>query len=599
MSYQVINPFPQFVDPANGNPLSGGSLYFGRMDSDPKNQPANRINVYAVQDNGTEVLLSQPIQLNGAGQPQYSGSVKQLKVEAYSNEDAYAIQVFNRRGSQKSYTPRVYLALDASSGVSKAALASTESTIDISGVTAKSVAIHVKQARRNISHYISRAQLDDALTGNPQLDTTTGWNNALQDTTITALDFKGGYKVSGTGAACITQTANVSLFGNSRRDSFIRADAAGAFTSIISLQIATNGGLGDVRGWQAKDFVIFHNGGGGSCITNDGGLPMLECAFENIGFQAGSTAGVRDLVMTRFAFSKVEQCSFGSGVTCGLTAHPSPDGNKFLLNNFFGIPTALILEIESGAYRTEVYGGTMVSRDGGVRILKGSQVAIRGVQFEQFQPYGPNVSPESAHIAVVGSASQISDSIIVEGNNFGGGTNLQNLIYTDYASNVDISRNVMNAPNPTGFDVFITANSKYVKPRTDNVIQGNISNPRPQNVRFPMVVSDSGVGTYNVLKDQTTLLNGWTGGQFYKDETDKVIINTGFNSGSLAVSTAICTMPEGFKPADFYALPAVSSAGFCVVNANPTTGQLLVGANTSASNSEFASNLTFASRRGA
>lgn len=101
MSYQVINPFIQFVDPINGKPLSAGSVYFGRQDSDPKNQPANRINVYAVQDNGTEVLLSQPIQLNGAGQPQYSGSVKQIRVDLYAGELAYAIQYLARMARKK------------------------------------------------------------------------------------------------------------------------------------------------------------------------------------------------------------------------------------------------------------------------------------------------------------------------------------------------------------------------------------------------------------------------------------------------------------------------------------------------------------------
>ena len=141
MSYQVINPFIQFVDPINGNPLSAGQVYFGRMDSDPKNQPTNRINVYAVQDNGTEVLLAQPITLNGAGQPQYSGSVKQLKIENYSGEDAYAIQVFSKSGAQKGYSPRVYSVLDLSSGVSKAALADVDSTVSIAGVLAKYVAL--------------------------------------------------------------------------------------------------------------------------------------------------------------------------------------------------------------------------------------------------------------------------------------------------------------------------------------------------------------------------------------------------------------------------------------------------------------------------
>lgn len=137
MSYQVINPFIQFVDPINGKPLSGGSVYFGRQDSDPKNQPANRINVYAVQDNGTEVLLAQPITLNGAGQPQYSGSVKQLRIDLYGPELAYSVQVFSSSGSQKGYSSRVYAPADLK------ALADVDSTILIGGIEAGKIGRYV------------------------------------------------------------------------------------------------------------------------------------------------------------------------------------------------------------------------------------------------------------------------------------------------------------------------------------------------------------------------------------------------------------------------------------------------------------------------
>lgn len=163
MSYQVINPFIQFVDPINGKPLSGGSVYFGRQDSDPKNQPANRINVYAVQDNGSEVLLSQPITLNGAGQPQYSGSVKQLKIDLYTGESAYAVQVFSSGGSQKGYSARVYSMADLAS------LAAVNSTVLIGGVAAGIVAKHV-------SGFVTPE--DFGALGNGVNDDTTAWQAA-------------------------------------------------------------------------------------------------------------------------------------------------------------------------------------------------------------------------------------------------------------------------------------------------------------------------------------------------------------------------------------------------------------------------------------
>lgn len=137
MSYQVIDPFLEFTNLANGQPIGTGSVYFGRPDSDPKNQPSNRINVYAVQDNGTEVLLSQPIQLNAAGQPQYNGSPKQLKIELAGSDTSYCVQVLDKNGAQKLYTARVVPAVDVVS------LGASNSTVPIGGVAAGIVAKHV------------------------------------------------------------------------------------------------------------------------------------------------------------------------------------------------------------------------------------------------------------------------------------------------------------------------------------------------------------------------------------------------------------------------------------------------------------------------
>ena len=156
MSYQVIDPFLQFVNPASGQPLGAGSVYFGRQDSDPKNQPSNRINVYAVQDNGTEVLLSQPITLNAAGQPQYNGSVKQLRVDMYGTELSYAVQVFNKSGAQKGYSPRVTAMVDL------LGLGAVNSTVLIGGVTAGNIAQAYNQDRKSTrlnSSHVSESRM--------------------------------------------------------------------------------------------------------------------------------------------------------------------------------------------------------------------------------------------------------------------------------------------------------------------------------------------------------------------------------------------------------------------------------------------------------
>lgn len=147
MPYQVIDPFLEFVNPANGQPISIGSVYFGRPDSDPKNQPSNRINVYAVQDNGTEVLLSQPIQLNAAGQPQYNGSPKQLKIALAGSDTSYCVQVFDKNGAQKLYTARVVPAVDVAN------LSAVDSTVSIGGVESGDIAKRSTAGFRTIEEF--------------------------------------------------------------------------------------------------------------------------------------------------------------------------------------------------------------------------------------------------------------------------------------------------------------------------------------------------------------------------------------------------------------------------------------------------------------
>jgi hypothetical protein len=179
MSYQVINPFIQFVDPTNGKPLSSGKVYFGRIDTDPKNQPTNRLNVYAVQDNGAEVLLAQPITLNGAGQPQFSGSVKQIKIELYAGELAYSLQVYSKNDALKGYTPRCGAPVDALS------LGASDSTVLIAGVEAKDLA----------SAHLITAFIDDYAdlkVGDDWTDAFIAARNSLRANPVSILDDIGG-----------------------------------------------------------------------------------------------------------------------------------------------------------------------------------------------------------------------------------------------------------------------------------------------------------------------------------------------------------------------------------------------------------------------
>lgn len=112
MTYQAINPLLTFCDSFTGRPLTNGKLYFGRMDTDPKGNPSMRLNVYAVQPDGSEVLMAQPILLNIAGQPTYEGDPIQIKVELYGTEKAYSLQKDNWFNADRGYIDRVYSFVD-------------------------------------------------------------------------------------------------------------------------------------------------------------------------------------------------------------------------------------------------------------------------------------------------------------------------------------------------------------------------------------------------------------------------------------------------------------------------------------------------------
>lgn len=112
MTYQAINPLITFCDSFTGRPLTNGKLYIGRMDTDPKGNPSMRLNVYAVQPDGSETLLAQPIQLNIAGQPSYEGDPIQLKIQLYGTEQAYSLQKDNWFNADRGYVSRAYSFVD-------------------------------------------------------------------------------------------------------------------------------------------------------------------------------------------------------------------------------------------------------------------------------------------------------------------------------------------------------------------------------------------------------------------------------------------------------------------------------------------------------
>jgi hypothetical protein len=83
-----------------GQPIFNGSIYVGDPDTDPE-LPSNQKQVNALQENGSSVVIAQPIRTGSGGVPDLNGSPVQL-----STDGDYSIKVLDRNGNQIYYNPR-------------------------------------------------------------------------------------------------------------------------------------------------------------------------------------------------------------------------------------------------------------------------------------------------------------------------------------------------------------------------------------------------------------------------------------------------------------------------------------------------------------
>lgn len=80
---------------------SNGKIYIGLIDTDPKN-PANQIQVYLENEDGSHVPVPQPILINAGGYPVYNGQVaKFVTVQGHSME------VLDSFGARQHYFPNI------------------------------------------------------------------------------------------------------------------------------------------------------------------------------------------------------------------------------------------------------------------------------------------------------------------------------------------------------------------------------------------------------------------------------------------------------------------------------------------------------------
>lgn len=97
----VSMPSQLFTMARSFKAVENGKIYIGLIDTDPVN-PANRIQVYLENEDGSHVPVPQPIIINAGGYPVYNGQIaKFVTVQGHS------MAVYDAYGTQQFYFPNV------------------------------------------------------------------------------------------------------------------------------------------------------------------------------------------------------------------------------------------------------------------------------------------------------------------------------------------------------------------------------------------------------------------------------------------------------------------------------------------------------------
>ncbi|MFV4760111.1 phage head-binding domain-containing protein [Citrobacter freundii] len=97
----VSMPSQLFTMPRSFKAVANGKIYIGQIDTDPVN-PANQIQVYLENEDGSHVQVAQPIVINAGGYPVYNGQIaKFVTVQGHS------MAVYDAYGAQQFYYPNV------------------------------------------------------------------------------------------------------------------------------------------------------------------------------------------------------------------------------------------------------------------------------------------------------------------------------------------------------------------------------------------------------------------------------------------------------------------------------------------------------------
>ena len=422
---------------------------------------------------------------------------------------------------------------------------------DSSSGSSNSVFINVKSFVCNDGEYVKGDGAHDDTTG-IQAALDSFYNPSDYTGVQGTLVFPGGtYKISSE----LVMQREVNILG--QNGARLRADSLPSTQSMLKIAIPGT----DTRNVKIEGLTFLQNNGGADCIyiPGIGGdyASITTWTIDNCSFQTVTEVAEHYAIHVEnenFTHSQISNSTFmmPSYFNCG-------DCNRIENCMFMGNECAITYNLNEGVRNNTVENCTIVNTNGAIRIIKGDNIRIKNNQMEHYKMDTVSGSPKKTMVWVEGNGRTCINTVISE-NNFGGGTNLDYLIYLENADRTIIEKNNLVAVNVA--DIHTSANTNNTIIKTDNYSYTQVSNPRGINLRN-YTVEDLGIGTMGTEKSMV-LGSGLSGGKYFKDENGVVRMLSPI-TGSMAVGTNVITMPPKFRPTENEIISGYSPEGLVIL----------------------------------
>jgi len=365
----------------------------------------------------------------------------------------------------------------------------------------------------------------------------------------------------------LTMTQHINLKGTSARSTcqlgFI---TAGSGVDGLSLEPAS-----EWRGFRMEQIGIWFNGAyGRHGVSIPAGHSAInqslisDCLMwgtaANSGYAISCLGGA-----SSWKHSVIQNCELQGPIWANWGDRNVIRDNSFLASAF----AAIYMDLEDGVYNNEVHSNTGVAKGGFLDVINGNRINVTNNQIEQFPGYGANDSAISASIVLRGT-TRPARGVRVEGNNFGGGSNVDYSLYVMNARGTYIGPNQWNAADVT--DIHFTAAGGYNYLHPAQQMRRN-SYTRPHNGINGLKITPNGMWDHGVPFTLTGE-NSWSDCAVYKEMDGTLRFIDRPSGGTLTAGTVMYTLPVGGRPIIGAHGVASNSDGSFVISATPATGRI-------------------------